>query len=213
MVLRAGGRKLHETARASPKTAGPSSDSTDRPNSVSPSFSLPLALLPCLTRDAWRVRAQGPARPNQLFSHLNPSPPPFYSPLVGRHSHNLLRLSLPRRRPPPPPATRHLRDKPPKRERTRSSHPMEEDSLKGMISAICWVPRGAARSVPVVADPPTQEEIAEAMKTFALGREWVPPPPGRALLPAIVTNFFLFYCNLSVSSIARPAVIRAIDLV
>jgi periodic tryptophan protein 1 len=48
---------------------------------------------------------------------------------------------------------------------------MEEDSLKGMISAISWVPRGAAKSMPVVADPPTQEEIAEAMKTFALGRE------------------------------------------
>ncbi|KAG0540796.1 hypothetical protein BDA96_03G440400 [Sorghum bicolor] len=46
---------------------------------------------------------------------------------------------------------------------------MEEDSLTGMISAISWVPRGAAKSMPVVADPPTQEEIAEAMKTFALG--------------------------------------------
>ncbi|CAD6235263.1 unnamed protein product [Miscanthus lutarioriparius] len=48
---------------------------------------------------------------------------------------------------------------------------MEEDSLKGMISAISWVPRGAAKCMPVVADPPTQEEIAEAMKTFALGRD------------------------------------------
>ena len=48
---------------------------------------------------------------------------------------------------------------------------MEEDSLKGMISAISWVPRGAPKCMPVVADPPTQEEIAEAMKTFALGRE------------------------------------------
>ncbi|ONM34991.1 Periodic tryptophan protein 1 [Zea mays] len=48
---------------------------------------------------------------------------------------------------------------------------MEEDSIKGMISAISWVPRGAAKSVPVVADPPTQEEIAEAMKTFDLGRD------------------------------------------
>jgi periodic tryptophan protein 1 len=33
------------------------------------------------------------------------------------------------------------------------------------------VPKGAAKSMLVVADPPTQEEIAEAMKTFALGVE------------------------------------------
>jgi len=46
---------------------------------------------------------------------------------------------------------------------------MEDDSLKGMISAISWVPRGAAKNVPVVAEPPTQEEIDEAIKTMALG--------------------------------------------
>ncbi|OEL15647.1 putative WD repeat-containing protein C17D11.16 [Dichanthelium oligosanthes] len=46
---------------------------------------------------------------------------------------------------------------------------MEEDSLKGMISAISWVPRGAAKNVPVVAEPPTQEEIDEAIKIMALG--------------------------------------------
>ncbi|WVZ67604.1 hypothetical protein U9M48_016657 [Paspalum notatum var. saurae] len=44
-----------------------------------------------------------------------------------------------------------------------------DDTLKGMISAISWVPRGAAKNVPVVADPPTQEEIDEAIKNFALG--------------------------------------------
>nr|CAB3475281.1 unnamed protein product [Digitaria exilis] len=46
---------------------------------------------------------------------------------------------------------------------------MEDDSLKGMISAISWVPRGAAKNVPVVVEPPTQEEIDEAIKTMALG--------------------------------------------
>lgn len=44
-----------------------------------------------------------------------------------------------------------------------------EDALAGMISAISWVPRGAAKNVPTVAEPPTQEEIDEAIKAFALG--------------------------------------------
>ncbi|CAM0884427.1 unnamed protein product [Alopecurus aequalis] len=39
-----------------------------------------------------------------------------------------------------------------------------------MISTISWVPRGAAKSVPIEAEPPTQEEIEEAMKSIALGR-------------------------------------------
>ncbi|VAH11409.1 unnamed protein product [Triticum turgidum subsp. durum] len=34
-----------------------------------------------------------------------------------------------------------------------------------------WVPRGAAKSVPIEAEPPTKEEIEEAMKKIALGRE------------------------------------------
>ncbi|KAL6613906.1 hypothetical protein ACP70R_036176 [Stipagrostis hirtigluma subsp. patula] len=46
-----------------------------------------------------------------------------------------------------------------------------EDAAKGMISAISWVPRGAAKNAPVVAEPPTQEEIDEAIKTFTLGRD------------------------------------------
>ncbi|XP_037473740.1 uncharacterized WD repeat-containing protein C17D11.16-like [Triticum dicoccoides] len=40
-----------------------------------------------------------------------------------------------------------------------------------MISAMSWVPRGAAKSVPIEAEPPTKEEIEEAMKKIALGRE------------------------------------------
>jgi periodic tryptophan protein 1 len=40
-----------------------------------------------------------------------------------------------------------------------------------MISSISWVPKGAAKNVPVVAEPPTQEEIDEAIKAIA-GREW-----------------------------------------
>uniref|UniRef100_A0A0D9YJE1 Anaphase-promoting complex subunit 4-like WD40 domain-containing protein n=1 Tax=Oryza glumipatula TaxID=40148 RepID=A0A0D9YJE1_9ORYZ len=36
-----------------------------------------------------------------------------------------------------------------------------------MISAISWVPRGAAKLVPVEAEPPTQEEIDEAIKAIA----------------------------------------------
>ena len=39
-----------------------------------------------------------------------------------------------------------------------------------MISSISWVPKGAARPVPIVAEPPTQEEIEEAKKSIALGR-------------------------------------------
>ncbi|CAL4945827.1 unnamed protein product [Urochloa decumbens] len=46
-----------------------------------------------------------------------------------------------------------------------------EDPVNGMISAISWVPRGAAKNVPVVAEPPTQEEIDEAIKTLAFGGE------------------------------------------
>ncbi|KAM3353792.1 hypothetical protein ACQJBY_024771 [Aegilops geniculata] len=40
-----------------------------------------------------------------------------------------------------------------------------------MISSMSWVPRGAARSAPIQADPPTQEEIDEAMKSIALATE------------------------------------------
>lgn len=39
-----------------------------------------------------------------------------------------------------------------------------------MISTIAWVPKGAARAVPIEAEPPTQEEIEEAKKSIALGR-------------------------------------------
>jgi periodic tryptophan protein 1 len=39
-----------------------------------------------------------------------------------------------------------------------------------MISSISWVPKGAAKNVPVVAESPTQEEIDEAIKAIA-GRE------------------------------------------
>jgi hypothetical protein len=42
--------------------------------------------------------------------------------------------------------------------------------LNGMISSISWVPKGASKNVPVVAEPPTQEEIDEAIKAIA-GRE------------------------------------------
>ncbi|KAM3334970.1 hypothetical protein ACQJBY_029404 [Aegilops geniculata] len=40
-----------------------------------------------------------------------------------------------------------------------------------MISSMSWVPRGAARSAPIQADPPTQEEIDEAMRSIALATE------------------------------------------
>lgn len=38
-----------------------------------------------------------------------------------------------------------------------------------MISSITWVPRGAAKSVPIEAEPPTQEEIDEAIKSITSG--------------------------------------------
>uniref|UniRef100_A0A0E0L6E7 Uncharacterized protein n=1 Tax=Oryza punctata TaxID=4537 RepID=A0A0E0L6E7_ORYPU len=37
-----------------------------------------------------------------------------------------------------------------------------------MISGICWIPKGATKNAPFVAEPPTQAEIDEAMKTVAL---------------------------------------------
>jgi periodic tryptophan protein 1 len=39
-----------------------------------------------------------------------------------------------------------------------------------MISSISWVPKGVAKNVPVITEPPTQEEIDEAIKAIA-GRE------------------------------------------
>ncbi|KAK6922666.1 WD40 repeat [Dillenia turbinata] len=37
-----------------------------------------------------------------------------------------------------------------------------------MITNICWVPKGAAKSVPDVADPPTREELEEVVKNSTL---------------------------------------------
>ena len=36
-----------------------------------------------------------------------------------------------------------------------------------MIAAVCWVPKGAAKNVPIVADPPTEEEIRELLQQHA----------------------------------------------
>ncbi|KAG0591157.1 hypothetical protein KC19_1G154300 [Ceratodon purpureus] len=33
-----------------------------------------------------------------------------------------------------------------------------------MIAAVCWVPKGAAKNVPIVAEPPTEEEIRELLQ-------------------------------------------------
>lgn len=40
-----------------------------------------------------------------------------------------------------------------------------------MIAAVCWVPKGAAKNVPIVADPPTEEEIQELLQQHAEARE------------------------------------------
>lgn len=37
-----------------------------------------------------------------------------------------------------------------------------------MIAAVSWVPKGASKSVPTVADPPSKEEIEELLKSGAL---------------------------------------------
>ncbi|XP_071725365.1 uncharacterized protein [Rutidosis leptorrhynchoides] len=37
-----------------------------------------------------------------------------------------------------------------------------------MISAVCWIPKGVAKAVPAVADPPSKEEIEELIKSGAL---------------------------------------------
>lgn len=39
-----------------------------------------------------------------------------------------------------------------------------------MISAVCWVPKGASKTVPEVAEPPSQEEIDQIIATGALER-------------------------------------------
>ncbi|XP_020573854.1 uncharacterized WD repeat-containing protein C17D11.16-like [Phalaenopsis equestris] len=40
-----------------------------------------------------------------------------------------------------------------------------------MISALCWVPKGASKIVPVVAEPPSKEEIEEFLQTGVLERK------------------------------------------
>lgn len=39
-----------------------------------------------------------------------------------------------------------------------------------MIAAVSWVPKGVAKSVPSVADPPSKEEIEELIKAGVLER-------------------------------------------
>ncbi|KAF5463086.1 hypothetical protein F2P56_019029 [Juglans regia] len=39
-----------------------------------------------------------------------------------------------------------------------------------MISSIAWLPKGAAKPVPSVADPPSKEEIEEMIKSGAFDR-------------------------------------------
>ncbi|CAL9098222.1 unnamed protein product [Musa textilis] len=39
-----------------------------------------------------------------------------------------------------------------------------------MISAVSWVPKGASKSSPVVAEPPSKEEIEDILRSGALGR-------------------------------------------
>eukprot|EP00262_Sarcandra_glabra_P006546 TRINITY_DN18883_c0_g1_i1.p1 TRINITY_DN18883_c0_g1~~TRINITY_DN18883_c0_g1_i1.p1 ORF type:complete len:523 (+),score=124.44 TRINITY_DN18883_c0_g1_i1:86-1570(+) len=39
-----------------------------------------------------------------------------------------------------------------------------------MIAAVCWVPKGVSKVVPVVAEPPSKEEIEEIIKSGALER-------------------------------------------
>ncbi|XP_058087364.1 uncharacterized WD repeat-containing protein C17D11.16-like [Magnolia sinica] len=39
-----------------------------------------------------------------------------------------------------------------------------------MIAAVCWVPKGASKVVPVVAEPPSKEEIEEILKRGVLER-------------------------------------------
>ena len=39
-----------------------------------------------------------------------------------------------------------------------------------MIAAISWVPKGVAKSVPAVAEPPSKEEIEEILKSGAFER-------------------------------------------
>lgn len=40
-----------------------------------------------------------------------------------------------------------------------------------MIAAVCWVPKGVAKNVPIVAEPPTEEEIRELLQQHAGAHE------------------------------------------
>jgi len=42
--------------------------------------------------------------------------------------------------------------------------------LQGMISAICWIPKGAAKNVPFIDEPPTLEEINETIESLSVDR-------------------------------------------
>ncbi|KAF7831609.1 putative WD repeat-containing protein C17D11.16 [Senna tora] len=43
-----------------------------------------------------------------------------------------------------------------------------------MISAISWIPKGASKAEPIVADPPSKEEIEEFIQSSALDRRYLP---------------------------------------
>jgi periodic tryptophan protein 1 len=40
-----------------------------------------------------------------------------------------------------------------------------------MIAAVCWVPKGAAKNLPIVAEPPTEEEIRELLQQHESAHE------------------------------------------
>ncbi|KAJ8644551.1 hypothetical protein MRB53_006299 [Persea americana] len=47
-----------------------------------------------------------------------------------------------------------------------------------MIVAVCWVPKGVSKVVPVVVEPPSKEEIEEILKSNALERRCPGKTPG-----------------------------------
>jgi hypothetical protein len=78
-----------------------------------------------------------------------------------------------------------------------------------MISAISWVPRGAAKLVPVEAEPPTQEEIDEAIKAIAQHTEYASPPlPSSSAAAALAHGHDLQRAEVGATPTRTPTTAR-----
>ncbi|KAF8666999.1 hypothetical protein HU200_053170 [Digitaria exilis] len=82
-------------------------------------------------------------QPSTRSHSLSPLPPPRYPHPEQQHKHSPL---------PPPMAP----------SRSRCNQPPEKKTK--IIPAICWIPKGAFKNVRFATEPPTKEEIGEALR-------------------------------------------------